>query len=224
MIRESKWMDRLSFLFTFSIITSVGIYLYQHGIFVRGSAVASNTSWYLIRAAGTIAYILLTTSVLWGLALTTRVIKDWSPGALSMVLHSTLSWLAVAFSILHALLLLTDNYLHYDLSSILIPFTGPYRPLAVGLGTLACWLALIVAGSFALKKHLGHRLWKILHLTSYGLYAMITLHALLAGSDADKTGFRVVAGIMVLLVVVLFGYRLGKTELLPSAKSPRQQT
>jgi hypothetical protein len=223
-VKESKWMDRISFLFTFIVITAVAVILYNQGIFINRANDRSNMSWYLIRTAGITAYILLTASVVWGLAVTARFTKNWSPGALSMLLHSTLSWLAVASSILHALLLLTDSYFHYDLSSIVVPFTGPYRPLAVGLGTLACWLALAIAASFAVRNRLGQRAWKLLHITSYGLFAMVTFHALLAGSDAGKLGFRVLLAVMVLLVVILLGYRLGKMDFLsPPVRSGRQQ-
>lgn len=224
MIKEARWMDRLSFLFTLVVAVAVAAMLVTQGSLKGGVGEHPNFTWYLIRAAGIIAYILLSVSVAWGIAVTTRVVKDWSPGALSMLLHGTASWLAVAFSIFHAFLLLTDTYFHYDLSSVLIPFHGPYRPLAVGLGTLACWFALAVAASFSVKNRLGHRAWKLLHFTSYGLFGMVTVHALLSGSDADKIGFRALLGVAVLLVVVLSGYRLGKTELLPAPAKPARRS
>jgi len=66
-----------------------------------------------------------------------------SPGPVSMTLHSTLSWLALLFGLGHGLLLLFDDYFTYTLGNIFLPFTGPYRPEVVGLGTLAFWLFMI---------------------------------------------------------------------------------
>lgn len=206
MAKESRWMDRLSLLFSL-VVVGVVFAVISRTMMSSGSV----GTWQLIRAAGIAAYIMLTLSMAWGLAVSSRVIKDWSPGVLSMLLHSTLSWLAVVFSLGHALLLLVDSYFKYTLSDILIPFTGPYRPLAVGLGTLACWLAFAVAISFALKDRMGHRAWKLLHFTSYGLFGMVTLHVLMAGSDGARLGIRVLLGICVALVVGLLGYRLVKT-------------
>ena len=62
------------------------------------------------------------------------MVKDWSPGVVSMLMHSTLSWLAVVIELGHGLLLLVDQYFRYNVADVFIPFVGPYRPLAVGLG------------------------------------------------------------------------------------------
>src|SRR4051812_42431477 len=81
-------------------------------------------SWHLVRSAGMVSYSLLAASMLWGLFLSSKVLKDWSPGPLTMLLHAATSWLAVVFAAAHALLLMFDNYYSYTLSNILVPFTG----------------------------------------------------------------------------------------------------
>jgi predicted ferric reductase len=155
------------------------------------------------------AYILFTVSTLWGLALSSKIVKDWSPGTLSLLLHTTVSWLGVVFAALHAFLLLFDGYMPYQPAELVIPFIGPYRPLAVGLGTLSWWIMLLVALSFAVKTQLGHRRWKLLHYASYAGFFMGTAHALFAGTDAGKIGFQVVLGLAVLATAILTGYRIG---------------
>lgn len=210
MTRSSRFMDLLSFAFSLSVVLIAAIWLWQSGILTVSLAQQENIIWYFIRSAGVTAYILLTISVVWGLALSSRVVKDWSPGALSMLLHSTVSWLGLTFALMHALLLLFDRYLSYQIADVLIPFTGPYRPLAVGLGTLAFWIMVVVTPSFALKKRLlGHRAWKLLHYASYAAFALVTIHGLAAGTDSGHTGFRLLIGISVLMSVILLGYRLG---------------
>jgi methionine sulfoxide reductase heme-binding subunit len=174
-------------------------------------------TWHLIRSSGIFAYILLTVSMIWGLFLSNQLIKDWSPGPVSMTIHSTLSWLGVVLSLIHALLLMVDAYFTYTLADVFVPFTGPYRPLWVGFGTLSFWIMLLVTISFVFKKWMGQKMWKRLHYLSYGVYLMSTLHGLFAGSDSGLLGFRVMIAIGVLTVVMLTGARIGKQ----STEKPR---
>ncbi len=170
-------------------------------------------SWYLVRSAGMTAYTLLAASMLWGLFLSSRILKDWSPGPLTMLLHATTSWLAVVLSAAHALLLLFDNFYTFTLPDLLVPFIGPYRPFAVGLGVVAFWLTLAVTVSFSLRKLIGHRNWQWLHYTSYGAFVLITIHALLAGTDASQGGIRLILFGFAACVAVLLSWRLLRDRL-----------
>lgn len=181
-------------------------------------------SWHLVRSSGLVAYVLLLASTVWGLLLSTQSIKDWSPGPVSLTLHSTISWLALLLGLGHGLLLLFDKYFTYTLGDILVPFTGPYRPEAVGLGTLAFWLLVAISLSFPLKKRIGQVNWKRLHYTSYAAFGLVSLHGLFAGTDGSYLGFRLLVGGGVLLVVLLLGMRVGKdqTKLSSSMRSKAQ--
>ncbi|MEP7285567.1 MAG: hypothetical protein ABI947_07355 [Chloroflexota bacterium] len=174
-------------------------------------------SWHLVRSVGIIAYAMLGSSTLWGIFLSSRIIKDWSPGTTSLLLHATSSWLAVMLSILHALLLLPDNYAPFRLIDILVPFGGPYRPLAVGLGILGMWLMLLITASFSVRKLIGQKAWRWLHYTSYATFSIITLHAIMAGTDIEKAGMRFLMVIFSSVVVVLLGWRV--KQLTSSRKS-----
>lgn len=210
MAKPARLMDTLSFIFSLVVILLAALWLWQSGTFNITLGAEENVIWYLIRSAGITSYILLTISVVWGLAISSRVVKDWSPGVLSMLLHSTVSWLGIALALGHAALLMFDEYFTYALPEIFVPFTGPYRPVAVGLGTLAFWVMFIVAVSFAFKKRfLGHKTWKRLHYFSYGSYLLATVHGLSAGSDAGHLGFRILMIGSVVLTVILLGYRIG---------------
>ena len=219
MANRSHWLDGVSLIFSVVVIGAALALMVQQGFFSANLLQDQNLSWHLIRSAGTVAYILLTTSILWGLALSSRIVKDWSPGVLSMVMHSTLSWLAVIFAAAHALLLLVDSFFSYSLTDILIPFTGPYRPVAVGLGTLALWVGFAVAISFSFKDRMGHRTWKLLHYTSYITFALATVHGLLAGKDADLLGFKILVAVCVVVVVGLTVHRVNTA--LAKTQTPR---
>jgi sulfoxide reductase heme-binding subunit YedZ len=151
---------------------------------------------------------LLAASTLWGLFLSSRVIKDWSPGPVSLLMHATVSWLAVVLALAHALLLLFDNFYSYTVVDLMVPFIGPYRPLAVGLGIIALWLIFAITISFSLRRFMSNRAWYWLHYTSYIAFALVTVHALLAGTDADKLGMRIILGVFSAGVAALLAWRL----------------
>jgi len=161
---------------------------------------------------GNIAYILLTASMLWGLLLIVKPLRQTLSSPMSLLLHATVSWLAVVFALGHALLLLIDTYFSYTLASILIPFLGEYRPLWVGLGVIAFWLLLVVNISFNIRRRIGNRAWRWLHYTSYGAFVLVTLHTLFAGTDAGLFGMKVLLGASVAGVALLFLWRVGPSR------------
>ena len=222
MDNESRWMDGLSLVFSVVVVALSAGWLLSHGMFSSLSLHDSKLSWYLVRASGITAYILVTLSVIWGIALSTSAIKNWSPGPLTMVIHTTISWLGLVFAGLHGFLLLFDSYFHYRITDLVVPFVGPYRPAAVGLGVLGFWVLAVVTPSFALKKRLfSHRAWKILHYTSYAAFLLVTIHGLTAGTDSTNLGFRLLFGASVMVTLVLLGYRINAKRLADKRQAAR---
>jgi predicted ferric reductase len=207
MPKPARRLDLLAFVFSLAVIIVSGYWVAQQGIFAASLTNDQTLSWHLVRSAGITAYLLLTAATGWGLLVSTGAIRDWSPGSLSTMLHNTLSYLALSLGGIHAVLLLWDKYYTYTLGDILIPFTGPYRPEVVGLGTLALWLLAVITFSFLFKRRIGYKNWKRLHYTSYAAYILVTLHGLFAGTDSDRLGFRLLIGLCVLAVTVLFAIR-----------------
>lgn len=205
-----RWIEWLLVLIVVAVAVSSFVYTLQSGAFSVTLVGNTQWSWFLVRSAGMVAYALLAASMLWGLFLSSHILKNWSPGPLTMVLHAATSWLALVLSIAHALLLLFDSYYTYTIQNIVIPFTGPYRPFAVGLGIIALWLTLLITVSFSLRRLIGHRQWLWLHYTSYGAFALITVHAMLAGTDATQSGVRIILFVFGAAVFALFAVRVVK--------------
>lgn len=222
MTKTSRVMDTLAVVFSLLMIGSVTFWLWRSGAFAFSMSDDPKLSWHLIRSTGITAHILLTISLLWGLALSSQIVKNWSPGQVSMVMHSALSWLAVAMIATHMLLLLADNYFTFVVTDLLVPFSGPYRPLAVGLGTLAMWISLLVALSFSLRRWIGQRAWRWLHKTSYIAFLLATAHGLFAGTDAAHLGFQLWLLAGVVISVILLGYRLGRQQKQADSKATRR--
>lgn len=215
MTKSTKWTDILVMIASLAVIGLSAWWLISSDTFSFALDQDEKLAWHLVRSSGVVAYVLLLASTVWGLFISSQFVKDWSPGPVSLTLHSTISWLALLLGLGHGLLLMFDDYFTYTLSDILIPFSGPYRPELVGLGTLAFWLIVVVSLSFPLKKRLGHRNWKRLHYVSYAAFGLVSVHGLFAGTDGVLLGFRLLVGVGVMAVVLLLGIRLGKDQARP---------
>lgn len=180
--------------------------------------ITAKTPWYFSRSAGTVAYLLLVGSTIWGLLLSTKIIKETVSAALALAMHNILSWLAVAFTGIHALALMFDNYFTYTLSDLTIPFIGPYRPGWVGLGIIGFYLMLLTSISFQFRKQIGQKRWRRLHYLTFAVFVLATVHGLAAGTDSSKPGMQVLYLGSGLMVFFLTNYRL----LTGNAKRMRQ--
>lgn len=157
--------------------------------------------WISSRAAGVVAFLALAVNVAFGLLVSTGAADRWVRRKHSVDIHRWLSAATLALTAVHALLLVGDGFVRFDLIDLLVPFAGPFRPIAVGLGILAGLAAVIVHVSFGLRRHLGATGWRRLHRLSFAALALALLHGLLAGTDSGSTWLRAVY----LLTAVLIG-------------------
>jgi sulfoxide reductase heme-binding subunit YedZ len=165
--------------------------------------------WYASRALGVTAYVALTLEVLLGLSASTGALDRLLGRAQVIDLHRWLSTIALATLGAHAAVLLADRTVSMSLVDLLVPFVGPYRPFATGLGVLAAWLALIVHGSFWLRKRIGGRAWRALHFATFAVFVAATFHGLLAGTDRAWLGLRLLYAGAAAAVATLVFVRLG---------------
>jgi predicted ferric reductase len=179
--------------------------------------------WYVSRAAGVTAYVALALATIWGLLLSTTMADAVISRGRSLEAHRWLSAAALALSVAHAVPLVGDRYVSFDLLDILVPFLAPYRPIAVGLGIVGLYLALAVYGSFWLRARLGQRGWRTVHLLSFPAFGLVTLHGLFAGTDSGAPWIRTIyltaiLGVGALTVVRLLGHA-GRSERRTSASA-----
>lgn len=170
--------------------------------------ITARTPWYLSRSAGTVGYLLLASSTVWGLVLSSKIVKDTVPAALSLAMHNILSWLAIAFTSVHMVSLLFDNFFSYKLSDLLIPFVGPYEPGWVGLGVIAFYLMLLTSISFYFRKQIGQKRWRSLHYLTFGVFVLGTIHGAMAGTDSGNLGMQMMYWGSGLLVFFLTTFRV----------------
>ena len=180
-------------------------------------------SWYVARATGYVAWALVATSVISGLLLSTRLTKGHVTPAWMLDLHRFLAGAAVAFTGLHLGGLVADNYVHFGVADLLVPFASSWKSGAVALGIAAFYLLAAIEISSLYMRRLPRRVWHIIHLTSYVLFWSATFHLLTAGTDAANPVSRVVAALTMALVVFLtlvraLSGRGNRRE--PSARTP----
>jgi hypothetical protein len=173
-------------------------------------------AWYVVRAAGLVAFGALTLSVWLGLAMSTRLL---GPKRMKSVLgwHQTIAWTGLSMLGLHAGTLLFDPTLHFGLPALLVPFAAPWRPVAVAAGVVTGWLMLAIASSFRLRKWIGQKGWRRLHYATFAAFVLALGHALVAGTDLRGVGGPILAAVAAGPVIWLTLARV----LMPRAASAR---
>jgi predicted ferric reductase len=142
--------------------------------------------WYLTRASGAVALILLTASMVIGIAATGRLRAPGVPRFLVDGLHRTASLLSLVFLLIHILTAVMDSFASISLIDAVIPFVGAYRPLWLGLGAVAFDLLLAVAVTSLVRRHLGHTTWRGVHWLAYACWPVAVVHGFGTGSDVHQ--------------------------------------
>lgn len=139
-------------------------------------------AWLIARAAGLVAFALLTVSVTLGLMMSTRLLKPKLQKDL-LGWHQTLIWMGLSMLILHGGAILFDPVMRFGPTAVVIPGTAPWRPITVAAGVTAGYLMLALALSFRVRRRIGQRRWRLLHYASFAAFFLALGHALHAGSD-----------------------------------------
>jgi sulfoxide reductase heme-binding subunit YedZ len=173
--------------------------------------------WWLVSdASGVVALVLISLSVLLGLAMAAGALKQPNLRRTSARLHEHLALTALAAIAVHGLALLGDRWLKPGWRGITIPFELSYKPGFTGIGIIAGYMAALLGPSFYLRRRIGVRRWRRLHRVIVVVWILSLAHALGAGADGSKLWMRVVvlmpvAPIVYLLVVRTLGGGRGPT-------------
>jgi sulfoxide reductase heme-binding subunit YedZ len=144
--------------------------------------------WYAARGTGTLGLVLLTVAVVVGIGSRAGRPVFGLPRFVVQLLHRNAALLATAFVAVHVTTLFFDPYTQLRLADLVLPFAGAYRPLWLGLGTVAFDLVLALLVTSALRLRLGARAWRATHWLAYACWPVAWLHGLGTGSD-NGTGW-----------------------------------
>jgi DMSO/TMAO reductase YedYZ heme-binding membrane subunit len=167
-----------------------------------------NLPWYVARAAGLVSWALVTLALTWGFLLSSRVLGRRPRARWLLDLHRFLGGLAVIFVGVHLVALFADTFVPFSPVQLLVPFTADYRPLPVAWGIVGFYLLIAVEVTSLLMKHLSKRTWHLVHLLSYPLFVVATVHLLTAGTDSENPTVRWVAIVAAVEVTVFSTVRL----------------
>jgi hypothetical protein len=171
---------------------------------VLGSA---TIDWYMARASGVVAYLLLTIVVVVGVALAGKIRVRWPRFAVVDV-HRFGSLLVGIFIALHVATLALDRYLPFSIRQLVVPFASHYRPLPTALGIVAMELLIAVAVTNAARKRLRYKIWRRSHYATLVVWLAATVHGLTAGSDRGSLWLSALYVVSIAAVLVTLAYRI----------------
>lgn len=169
---------------------------------IAAQTAAVPVAWLVARAAGLVAFALLTISVTLGLALSTRLLGTRRTKLL-LGWHQTLMWTALGMLVLHGGALALDPVMRFGLVGVLVPGAAPWRPVPVAAGIATGWLMLALAASFHVRRRIGQRRWRLLHYASFVAWTIGLYHALNVGTDLTGTRGLIFAGVAAAPIVWL---------------------
>jgi hypothetical protein len=179
--------------------------------------VTGTLPWYVARASGLVAWALLAASVVWGLLMTSKLMRGRVKNSWLLDLHRWLGGLALVFTGVHVVAIMGDSYVHFGLASALVPFASHWHPVAVAWGVASLYLLAAVELTSLLKRHLRAAWWRRVHFLSFPLFVSSTVHGLSAGTDGRTPMAMLTAALVVFGVVMLTAVRLqeGGERLVP---------
>ncbi len=175
------------------------------------AAAGPSALWYLTRGSGAVTLLLLTASVVLGIAHVRRARPAGSPRLVVESAHRTLSLLVLVVLAVHVATAVLDPFAPIRLVDAVVPFTSAYRPLWLGFGALALDLLVALAVTSLLRARLGFRAWRAVHWLAYACWPVAVVHGLGTGSDARTTWLLVLTLGCVAAVLLAAGVRLASS-------------
>jgi sulfoxide reductase heme-binding subunit YedZ len=176
---------------------------------VSVGVVGGSTLWYLSRATGIVAFVLLTVSVVLGIVTSLRWQTRNIPRFVIEYVHRNVTVLVLALIVIHVATVVVDGFAPIGWIAAVIPFTSPYRPIWLSLGALGLDLLLAVAATSWLRHRVGFRVWRFVHWSAYASWLVVLVHAFGTGTDTREGWALLIEGGCAAAVVVAVWLRVG---------------
>jgi sulfoxide reductase heme-binding subunit YedZ len=170
--------------------------------------VSSTWLWYATRASGIVTLVLLTATMVLGLATTNRArARNW-PGYAQQEIHRRISMIAMVFLGIHVLTSVLDTFVSIGWASILVPFTSSYGRFWVGIGTVALDLMVAVFVTSLLRSRMRPATWRAVHWLAYLCWPIALAHTFGLGTDSGELWVIALAVACVAAVGIALAWRL----------------
>ncbi len=143
--------------------------------------------WYVTRASGFVSWALLAIAVLWGLFVTNKTLTRSTAPAWVLDLHRHLGGLSVVFVAVHVGVLPLDTFTDWGWRDLLIPMASQWHPGATAWGIVAMYLLIAIEVTSLLGRRYPKKWWRRVHMLSFPLYILASIHLFAAGTDSGNT-------------------------------------
>lgn len=182
--------------------------------------------------AGLTASVVLTINFFLGMLLATayRTNQYWKklPAKLQRIdindIHNYTAYIAWALVGLHVIFLLFDKASKFTVIDAIFPINAPAQSLVVAFGTLGLYAltVVIITTQKAIKRKMSFRVWKNIHLISYGTAILFVIHGVFMDQhlqnmqpdyfDGEKLLLEICGLVLIITSVWRFRYYLKKTN------------
>jgi methionine sulfoxide reductase heme-binding subunit len=176
--------------------------------------------------AGLTALVVLTTNFLLGLMLSTaykrsvywKRLPAWLRKIRVQQVHNWTAYVALGCILLHPGILLFDRATKFFVPDILIPFHSDYDTGWTALGVMSFYavLLVIITTQKVIRRRMGFRLWKNIHLVSYLTALLMCVHGIFLDPelknrtpdflDGEKLLCEICLVILIAASVIRMGY------------------
>lgn len=170
-------------------------------------------AWYIARATGLEAYILLFIVTVLGVGIYTKNIPKIFRSEDVLSLHKGISISAGILLAAHCVALLLDPFIQFKLYEVFVPFTAHFKNASVGMGVIAFYFFLIILVSSLFFRERFPRQWRKLHYLTYPLFFMGLAHGVMVGTDTAYPALRALYWITGSVTVALITYRIAYPHL-----------
>ncbi len=181
--------------------------------------------WYIVRASGLVAGIALVVLMLSGIGSVTGHSFKFLEPLTAWATHRALGIVLAVSMGTHMIMLLFDHFIPFTIPSLLVPWVSQYKPvtlfgihfgsLYVAMGILAFYGALAIVLTSLLWIDKKPKIWKTLHICSYGVIALVFFHALFMGTDTGEGLIRlawIAGGLTIAIAALARLRRVGTTR------------
>jgi sulfoxide reductase heme-binding subunit YedZ len=171
--------------------------------------------WYVARASGLVAAIVLALLILSGVGLLTGLTYRWLEPLAAWRAHRSLGIALLVAVMVHIFTLLFDTFVGFSLLDLLIPFHSHYDQATIGgwhpgalyltFGVIGLYVMLAIVVTSLLWINKKPRPWRLTHFLSYVLLGLVFFHGLFTGTDLKHGLVRfvwLVSGIVLLYALV----------------------
>ncbi|MGA1569392.1 MAG: ferric reductase-like transmembrane domain-containing protein [Ilumatobacteraceae bacterium] len=153
--------------------------------------------WYLSRSTGIVALFLLAGSMIWGVLLSTRALREVDRPAWLNAMHTWLAGTGLVMTAVHVVSLIFDEWVAFGAGDILVPGVADWggattmNRVGTAIGVISLYVMVIVQATSYLRRHMSRRMWLAVHRLSYPLVFTVLAHAGWSGTDTSNRVYQV---------------------------------